>query len=515
MLALVALAIPGLGQIELGASFPFPVQMAGSATSLPGECMVTADFDQDGDSDVVICQNNTCQIAGCGLWAPDSPGGVAYLENASGALMLPTVIASTAFASRAIELFDADQDSYPDVATLGHQGGAGGSGTHVTILINDTSGNLVPTLIVPCPLWARSITRGDYNGDGIDDLAITGGIGSSFFAQALISMGGTFIWTPAHSLTAPIGRAVSSDLNLDGCDDLILAMPGGLMVLPGTTTGHLASVSQVSLPLPSSTPVDLAAADLDGDGTEDIVTIHGTFGLSFAITSFADGVGGFSSHLMEAGPQGASYRSLELVDLDNDLDQDGLVTYVDVQGTYLGVLENRSAPGFTFLPIQVPVGAGADPLPLAFAQGLIVPHCFCWETDTGYAVINNTPHLASQTTSGLGDQLLIGITAPNHSNRTYAGGMAMSPAPGIALSDGRVVPLTLDPLLLYVLTVPTQPPGLSGMLDGSGSSQIVLNIPADPTFLGFEFYVALVVLDPAASLGIGSVSPATRIVVTL
>ena len=114
----------------------------------------------------------------------------------------------------------------------------------------------------------------------------------------------------------------------------------------------------------------------------------------------------------------------------------------------------------------------------------------------------------------VGSLVPFNCNSPTEPNMGFICGFAAGTSPGILLPDTRVVPLNNDWLLQFSL-----PPGNGifinnmGVLDGSGFSQGFIAIPAIPSLTGVVMYASLVVLDPGASLGIGSISPALTITI--
>jgi hypothetical protein len=99
-------------------------------------------------------------------------------------------------------------------------------------------------------------------------------------------------------------------------------------------------------------------------------------------------------------------------------------------------------------------------------------------------------------------------------NKSVIGVAAFGRQTGITLPDARIFPLDNDLLLQFTLMPNVVFTGFSGMLDASGVYDGgTINLPPGTAFQGVWIYVAFAVLDPAASLGIGTISkPATLLV---
>jgi hypothetical protein len=146
---------------------------------------------------------------------------------------------------------------------------------------------------------------GDFNGDGIPDIAAAGGKGMWFFAG---KGGGLFdagVLTPFNANGLEIAAA---DFNGDGRLDLALTTSTGIAVLLGNGDGTFVVEPYTA----AGASLHLAVGDLNGDGHPDIAAqISGS---SYVYLYFGNGTGGFS------GPQFA------------DLDSGGAIRIGDVNG---------------------------------------------------------------------------------------------------------------------------------------------------------------------------------------
>jgi len=130
---------------------------------------------------------------------------------------------------------------------------------------------------VPVNKEVVSLTTGDFNGDGKPDLAFYGNPSELII---LFNKGeGRFDNADAKRITVT-GEAVESttslttgDLNRDGRDDLALLGANELTVVYQSAKGKLGEPER--LPHTASTPRMLRAVDLDGDGGDDLVILDG------------------------------------------------------------------------------------------------------------------------------------------------------------------------------------------------------------------------------------------------
>lgn len=125
-------------------------------------------------------------------------------------------------------------------------------------------------------------------------------------------------------------------------------------------------------------------------------------------------------------------------------------------------------------------------------------------------------NLASLLTAPPNDRALA-VSFAGAGNRRYVVALSTSGiAPGVALADGRSIPLNVDPLTVASLSGVLAPlwTGNVGALDatGRGAAQLALN-PLGASVRGARIWATAVVLDPIAPSGIAQVG--TPLVLTL
>lgn len=196
---------------------------------------------------------------------------------------------------------------------------------------------------------------GDLDGNGKPELVVTNGEGTIAVIRNN-SILGTIIFGVRTNISTPgFNEAVAlSDLDGDGRQDIIVCKnnePGRIAVLRNTST---ATTMSFEAPLEYATgpgPMDLAIADLDGDGKPDIAT--GNYGARTATVTILrntsqPGLISFSSvpALTADGLYGAR---IEIGDMDGD----GKVDIVEGMAGQMAIFKNKSAPGaFDFeLPV--------------------------------------------------------------------------------------------------------------------------------------------------------------------
>jgi hypothetical protein len=229
----------------------------------------------------------------------------------------PELPAASGSQNGAIVTGDFNGDGIPDFATASDSATTqlmvslgNGDGTFQTSV-----GSVVST--DPTLTGANSLTAGDFNADGITDVMMTFGSGNA--AVVMLGNGdGTFkagqvlhITPLQGSSYAYLGDIVTADFNGDGIEDIALANDpeqgtGSIQVFFGNGDGtfntnptNLLSVATTGGP---TTALHIVTADLNGDGKADLVTfshLDGTIGVLLGngdgtfqtLTPYATGLG--------------------------------------------------------------------------------------------------------------------------------------------------------------------------------------------------------------------------------
>lgn len=245
--------------------------------SRSGPCMARADIDKDGRSAIFIGGSK------------GHPAHI-YIQSASGALQLssqPAIEKDSLGEDGAAEFFDANGDGAPDlfVAGGGYEFEENDPLLQGRLYLNDGRGHFTRS-DGAVPVWHASVSvvrAADVDGDGDLDLFLGGRVIPGKYPLSP----GSRIWlndgkghfTDATSQTAPglehsgmVTDALWIDLNKDGKADLVTVgewMPVKVYLNKG---GRLEDASDKYIHFPSAGWWNrIAAADLDGDGSPDLV----------------------------------------------------------------------------------------------------------------------------------------------------------------------------------------------------------------------------------------------------
>ncbi len=99
----------------------------------------------------------------------------------------------------------------------------------------------------------------------------------------------------------------------------------------------------------------------------------------------------------------------------------------------------------------------------------------------------------------------IRIRFANHPGKAYVAAASFSPRPGIPV-DSRTIPLTPDNLFAASVVIPQVFVNFRGTLDLNGRASPYIPIPNAGVLKGLRFFLAAVVVDPAAPSSIAQIS---------
>ncbi|MCX6842725.1 MAG: FG-GAP-like repeat-containing protein [candidate division WOR-3 bacterium] len=285
--------------IPFASSGTFAAQNAFPTGSEP-RGLVCADFDADGDVDIVTTSN--------------SPAAAALLRNnGDGTFAAPSY---TTVNDDPIAVFAADFDSDHDVDLAVFHNEPGTS--HLEILKNDGSGTFANAgTYVPATL-GQYISGADFDGDGDVDIVVTDGMGSQNNVRVMTNNGSGTLTGPASYSAGSWAHGVAAlDVDNDGDFDIACCNQGNdnVSVLYNDGSGTFSRLANFTA---MAGPEALYANDLNGDGRADLAVV------STSIASVAillnNGNGGYYAPATYSIPSAA--HTIEDGDFDGDGDID-------------------------------------------------------------------------------------------------------------------------------------------------------------------------------------------------
>jgi hypothetical protein len=238
--------------------------------------VVSADLNGDGLPDLVFADLSS------------SGNAVVMIQNASapGQFAAPLDL-STGAMTASVAIGDLNGDGVPDIvaATFDSNGNNG----QVTVFFQSAAsrGTFQAPVSFPAGAQPQSVKILDVNGDGLPDLVVanrgpgsdgTGGAGVSVLLQDATHPG-TFLAPVTYTTPSGAIDVAGADLNGDGKPDLVVASlgpgpNGAVSVLLQSTTTAGTFGAATSYP-GFGQPLSVAIADLNGDGHPDIAVADG------------------------------------------------------------------------------------------------------------------------------------------------------------------------------------------------------------------------------------------------
>jgi len=267
--------------------------------------LAIADLDRDGKPDVAVC----------------GFGGLAV--HGGGALDEPLVVPLGEGTHRGCRIADLDLDGAPEVVVMSW------TNPSATFFLVGFDGERKPRVrrIFGAPHHGYALVLDDFDKDGLPDIAATGlasrnvswhfgnglgGVRSAGTGWTLLQEGKRPL--PAHGLAA-------GDLNGDGLRDVAVAEPDRPRIVLFRGESNLSFHPRMALDAKNAglaRPVDVAFADLDGDGDEDLLFAQDhpleEIGGDLGVVLNADGGLRVVGHF----PAGDRFMAVRAADLDGD-----------------------------------------------------------------------------------------------------------------------------------------------------------------------------------------------------
>lgn len=155
---------------------------------------------------------------------------------------------------------------------------------------------------------ASDLVSGDFNGDGITDIA---SVQASTLSVRFGDGNGGFNSLRTFAIGQDGTSIATGDLNGDGVLDLAIGTDNSVRLFTGSGTGQFSASGQLFL----GNTFSIAIADLNRDGIQDIVTLEKTDG---AIATTLGIGGGAFSEIVDAIPLSGISSSMALGDVNGD-----------------------------------------------------------------------------------------------------------------------------------------------------------------------------------------------------
>lgn len=322
--------------------------------------ITTADLNGDGDADVIAGNGMSYDVT---VLVSDGSGGFADEVN------YPVGMFSLGYV--AVAAGDVTGDGNVDVIATGYDD------DEILVYPGDGSGALGATQSLSSGgQYANWVEAVDINGDAVLDIVTANGDSGDVSVLLGDGAGGFASATTWPTGPYPVSMAVA-DVNGDGAPDVVTANAGtsDLSILLGDGAGGFAAPVSMGIG-PDAEPFGVAMADVNGDGSPDIVVANrGLDGSPFPPPEFPgnvsvlinDGSGGFAAAVqLPLGPGDGRADAVALGDVTGDGNID-IVISRPIANT-ADVLAGDGAGGFADA-VSVPTGVGPNPITIADVTG--------------------------------------------------------------------------------------------------------------------------------------------------
>ena len=358
-----------------------PAAPVGHAVGASPTACLSADFDGDGILDLAVADfgdNDVSILRGQGPGGAGNGTFAAAVRYAMPSGAFPIALASGDFNGDGIlDLAVADEEAAGVSLVFGQGAGGVGNGTFT----------VGPKLAVHSSPWALAV--GDFNADGIPDLAVACADGD---VSVLIGQGaegvpdGTFAAAVSYAIGSPAYGIATGDFDSDGILDLAVAGNSGLSVLPGLGSGGRGdgTFGARTTYACETSPTGVTTGDFDADGITDLAVTNSGSGSVSILRGVGAGGQGAGTFLPAVNYACGASPSMVVV---GDWNGDGVADLAVPNGSSAGTLSilagNTSGglPTGTFAPRQA-FAAGTQARALALGD-------FDHDGTADFAVVNS------------------------------------------------------------------------------------------------------------------------------
>jgi FG-GAP-like repeat/FG-GAP repeat len=234
----------------------------------PPSSVAAGDFNGDGIVDLVVA--NSLNSSGQG-------GSVAVLLGNGDGTFQEAVNYAAGVSANFVAVGDFNGDGKADLAVT--NAGQQGNGNNVSVLLGKGDGTFQAAPTFSAGTLPSGVAVGDFNGDGISDLAVANlggfavGTGQGSVSILLGNGDGSFRATAEYDLGRNCVSVAVADFNGDGISDLVVCNWGSntVSVLLGNGDGTF----QPAIAYPAGEyPLNASVADINGDGIPDLIVVN-------------------------------------------------------------------------------------------------------------------------------------------------------------------------------------------------------------------------------------------------
>ncbi len=304
--------------------------------------IVAGDFDGDGNVDIAVGLNAVSPSDSATILLGDGTGNFnPVTRNPITAIGRPVLVQ------------DFNGDGHPDILLADELSAS------MTVLLGNGDGTFTvsPQGIFYTTYGNDPVVAGDFNGDGIPDLAVGGG----YYLVILLGQGdGSFTQVPVTTTNifeaSNYSAMVTADLNGDGLTDLLIADDGPHQVSVYLSNGDGTFTKAPGTPVGLNSATLLTTGDYNGDGKLDLaLALYG--GSSQVAVFLGNGDGSF-----QASPNliSSTIGFTPFLFTTGDFNADGipdLFLGAQVNGTTISVLQGKGDGTFS----EVSIGSAGLP----------------------------------------------------------------------------------------------------------------------------------------------------------